>query len=193
VKNNARFFVAIAAAGALACAPATPTFKKVDAPDIINFTRVDGAPVFAGTVAGLGGATAPSAMHWLREEGFVTVINLRVASESGADIDASRAAAEAAGLEYRHLPIDPGRPDPDLVNKFLATVGDEANQPVYIHCSSATRAAALWMIGRVAVDGLDIDAASEEVEAIAARPADAIAVATRYLGSGQDQATLQHR
>lgn len=189
----ASIFIAITAAVALASPPGTPTFKKVDAPDITNFTRADGAPVFAGPLAGLGGATAPSAMGWLRDEGFVTVINLRVATEAGAEIDGSRAAAEAAGLHYLHLPFDPGRPDPDLVNRFLATVGEEANQPVYIHCSSATRAAALWMIGRVAADGLGLDAASKEVEAIAPRPTDAIAVATKYLASGKDQAASQHR
>lgn len=180
-KLIAGLFIAITAAGALACAAATPTFKKVDAPDIMNFTRVDGAPTFAGTVTGFGGATAPAAMRWLSEEGFETVINLRVASETGADIDGSRAAAEAAGLTYLHLPFDPGNPDPDLVDEFLAAVSDEARQPVYIHCSSATRAAALWMIGRVAGDGLDVETASKEVEAIAPRPADSIALATKFL------------
>jgi uncharacterized protein (TIGR01244 family) len=189
----AGLFIAITATGTLACAPAAPNFRKIDTPDIMNFTRVDGAPVFAGTVAGLGGATAPPAMQWLREEGFVTVINLRAASEAGANVDGSRAAAEAAGLTYIHLPFEPGHPDPDLADEFLAAVTDEANQPVYIHCSSATRVAALWMIGRVATDGLDFETASKEVEAITPRSADAIAIATRYLASGKDQAELQHR
>jgi hypothetical protein len=48
------------------------------------------------------------------------------------------------------------------------------------------------MIGRIAADGLGLEAASKEVEAIAPRPADAIAVATKYLASGKDQA-VSHR
>ncbi len=184
----ASFIIAIAltVAAAGAGAPAVPTLQKVDAPGITNFTRVDGAPTFAGAHAGLGGATEPEAMPWLRREGFVTVINLRSAAEQGADIDASRAAAEAAGLNYIHLPFSPGDPDPDVINNFLATASDEAMQPVYIHCSSATRAAALWMIGRVAGDGVEIDAASNEAEAISPRPGDAIAIATKVLASEQD-------
>ena len=185
-KHIRRFFIAITVAGALACAPAAPTFQKVDAPGVSNFTRFDGARTFAGTVAGFGGATQPAAMPGLRREGFVTVINLRFASEEGADIDGSRAAAEAAGLNYMHLPFDPAHPDPDVVNRFLATVNDVANQPVYIHCNSATRVAALWMLGRVLEDDLEIDAASKEAEAIALKPADAIAFATQYLAAAKN-------
>jgi uncharacterized protein (TIGR01244 family) len=111
------------------------------------------------------------------------VINLRLATEDSADIDGSRAAAEAAGLNFIHLPFDAKNPDPGVVGTFLATAGDGGNQPVYIHCHSATRAAALFMIGRVLEDGWQIDVASEEVEAIAKKPSAAIAFATRYLAS----------
>ena len=62
-------------------------------------------------------------------------------------------------------------------------MGDQANQPVYIHCGSATRVAALWVIGRVLRDGWDIDATREEAEQIAHKPADAIAFATAYIKS----------
>jgi len=54
---------------------------------------------------------------------------------------------------------------------------------VYVHCNSATRAAALWMIGRVVEDHWSVDAAANEAEAIARKPDQAIAIATRYLES----------
>ena len=67
-------------------------------------------------------------MPQLRSDGFVTVINLRTAAEEG--VDAGRAAADAAGLNYIHLSFNSADPDPDIVDKFLAIVGDESNQPV---------------------------------------------------------------
>ncbi|MEN8162000.1 MAG: hypothetical protein ABFS41_18165 [Myxococcota bacterium] len=66
---------------------------------------------------------------------------------------------------------------------FLAAVGDEANQPVYVHCGSGTRVAALWMIKRVVADGWEADRAREEAEAIAGKPEKAVAFATEYLAS----------
>ena len=65
----------------------------------------------------------------------------------------------------------------------MAVLGDEANQPVYIHCNSATRAAALWMIKRVLEDDWEIDEARAEAEGIALKPEDAAAFATQYLRS----------
>lgn len=167
-------------------APATAELETVDVPGIENFSRIDGPPGFAGSPVGFGGATRSSAMPWLRSEGFTAVINLRLAIEKGVDIDGSRAAAQAAGLHYIHLPFDANDPDPDLVDDFLAAAGDKVNQPVYIHCGSATRAAALWMVTRVRQDGWEIDAARKEAEIIALKPSAAVALATRYITSREN-------
>jgi uncharacterized protein (TIGR01244 family) len=149
---------------------------KVAVPGIKNFSRVD-------DTAALGGATQPSVMARLKEDGFASVVNLRLASEPNADVDASRAAARTAGLKYIHLPFDYANPNPQLVDDFLAAVGDQANQPVYVHCGSATRAAALWMIKRVLADGWEIEVAREEAEAIALEPEKAVTFATEYITS----------
>jgi uncharacterized protein (TIGR01244 family) len=133
--------------------------KKAEMEGITNFSRVD-------ATVGCGGATAPRAMAALKQGGFVSVINLRVATEQGADVDAGRAAAQAAGLKYIHLPFEVANPDPKLVDKFLAAVSEKSNQPVYIHCGSANRVGAVWMIKRVLKDGWDVDKAREEAEAI---------------------------
>jgi uncharacterized protein (TIGR01244 family) len=169
------------AAAVVGWAPASPRVEKIEAPGIENFSRIEGEPGFAGSPVGLGGATEPSAMPWLRGQGFASVINLRFATEEGVDVEGSRAAAEAAGLDYIHLPFNPKVPDPELVGEFLAAVGSQENQPVYIHCGSATRAAALWMIARVLRDGWELEAAGEEAKGIAGKPDAAIAFATAYL------------
>lgn len=167
----------------LAGAPVIAEPAKVEVDGIRNFSQLAGSSGFAGSQVGFGGATAPSAMAFLKSRGFATVINLRFASEEGVDLEGSVAAAKAAGLNYIHLPFDAADPAAGVVDKFLAAVGDKANQPVYIHCSSATRAAALWMIGRVSVDGWQVSTASAEAEKIALKPPEAIAFASAYISS----------
>ena len=160
-----------------------PTVEKVELDGIKNFSILRKSSGYAGTFAGFGGATQPAAMPALKRTGIATVINLRLANEEGVDVEAGRAAAEKAGMQYIHLPFDSSNPDPTVVERFLAIAGDEANHPVYIHCNSATRVAALWMIGRVLEDDWEFAAASKEAELIALKPASAIAFATAYIVS----------
>ena len=139
-----------------------------------NFSRVD-------ATIGCAGATDPSAMAALRKEGFVSVINLRLASEQGADVDGSRAAAKTAGLKYIHLPFNAASPDPKVVESFLAAVADKSNQPVFIHCGSANRVGAVWMIKRVLQDGWTVDKARSEAETIGLTSPQLAAFATEYI------------
>jgi uncharacterized protein (TIGR01244 family) len=94
------------------------------------------------------------------------VINLRQASEQGANIPAAEAAAKAAGLNYVHLPFNTQSPDPALVDNFLKAITTPANQPAYIHCASANRASGLWLIKRVMIDKWDVERATKEAEAL---------------------------
>jgi uncharacterized protein (TIGR01244 family) len=133
--------------------------EKTTLPGAKNVTRVDAALM-------CGGATGDEAFPALKKEGFVSVINLRMADEPGVNIASSRAAAEAAGLKYVHVPVRSASPDPASVDAFLAAVQDRGNQPMYIHCASANRVAAMWLIKRVVVDGWSVERASEEAKAI---------------------------
>ena len=133
--------------------------QKKDLPGVRNYSRVD-------ATVGCGGAVDPAAMAALKAEGFVSVINLRLASEPGADVDAGRAAAQAAGLKYIHLPFNVAAPDTKVVDTFLAAVADRSNQPVFIHCGSANRVGGMWMIKRVLQDKWPIEKARAEGEAI---------------------------
>ena len=143
----------------LVAASASAQVKKGDVPGVDNFSRVD-------ATVGCGGATQPSAMAELKKQGFASVINLRMATEQGAKVEESRAAAQSAGLKYIHLPFDAAKPDPNVVENFLATVAEKSNQPVYIHCASANRVGSVWMIKRALQDGWDIRQAQQEAEAI---------------------------
>ena len=149
---------------------------KSDRPGIRNFSRVD-------ATVGCGGAVDPSAMAGLKKDGFVSVINLRTAGEAGAEIEASRAAAQAAGLKYIHLPFNGANPDPKVLDDFLAAVADKSNQPVFIHCASASRVGAAWMVKRVLQDGWALDRAKAEAEAIGLASPQLAAFATDYINS----------
>jgi uncharacterized protein (TIGR01244 family) len=131
-------------------------------PGVTNYTRVD------STVA-CGGATPLEALPVLKEEGFKAVVNLRQSSESGADVDASRAAAERLGLHYIHIPVNGGDPQTESVDRFLDALRDPANSPVYIHCASANRVGAFWLVKRVMLDGWSVDKATAEAERIGLR------------------------
>lgn len=124
-----------------------------------NVTRVD------ATVA-CAGATSVEAFPELKKRGFASIVNLRREGEPGADIPGAKAAAAAAGLAYIHIPVDGSNPSAESANEFLRAVTNAANQPVYIHCASANRVGAMWLIKRVVTDGWDIDRAVAEAEAI---------------------------
>jgi uncharacterized protein (TIGR01244 family) len=131
---------------------------KESVPGIVNFSKVE-------TTVACAGATTPAALAEVKRMGYASVINLRQASEPGADIEAA-AAAKAAGINFIHVPFNAASPDPMLVDRFLTAITDKANQPAFIHCASANRAAALWMVKRIVVDKWDIDRASTEASAL---------------------------
>ena len=150
----------VAAQPAAPAAKAGPTaLQKASVEGVRSFTRVD------ATVA-CAGATSSAALAELRRQGFAAVVSLRLASEPTADVYASMEAASRAGLRYVHLPFDSGKPDPGVVERFLAAVADRANQPMLIHCGSGGRAGAMWFAKRVVVDRWPDDQAMAEAEAI---------------------------
>lgn len=139
-------------------APALAQTKQ-DYPGVTNFTRVD------ATVA-CGGATEVATLDLLKKDGFKTVINLRVASEPGANVEQHQAKAKELGLNYVHIPFSGGSPDPKVIDTFLATIADKANQPVYVHCASAQRVGTVWLAKRVLQDNYSVEKATNEAHAI---------------------------
>ena len=113
-----------------------------------------------------GGSTSPEAIREVRNMGFKSVINLRLASEAGAMVEEEGAAVRATGMNYVHLPFNMQSPDPKLIDNFIAAVSAPSNKPAYVHCAAGGRAAALWMIKRVKADGWSRERALEEANAL---------------------------
>jgi len=138
---------------------AAAQITKQERPGIVNFSKVD-------AVVACGGATETSALDGLAKDGFKSVINLRLASEANANIELNAAHAKSLGLNYIHIPFSGAKPDPAVVDRFLAAIADKANQPVYVHCASATRVGAVWLVKRVLQDGWPVDKATAEARLI---------------------------
>lgn len=141
---------------------ASAQVTKQERAGIVNFSKVD-------AVVACGGATETSALEGLAKDGFKSVINLRLATENNANIDQNAARAKELGLKYIHIPFNGQQPDPAVVDKFLAAIADKSNQPVYVHCGSASRVGSVWLVKRVLQDGWPVDKATEEAKAIGLR------------------------
>jgi uncharacterized protein (TIGR01244 family) len=127
-------------------------------PGVRNFARLQ-------TTVACAGATSPEALTAIKEMGFVSVINLRLATESGAEVEKEEEAAKAAGLRYFHVPFT-GKPDPAAAVQFLTAITTPGAEPAFIHCAGGNRAATMWLIKRLSVDKWDVDKAVKEAEAL---------------------------
>lgn len=155
-----RFVPAILVVALFVAAPAgAQQPEKQTVPGVANFTKVD------ATVA-CGGALSGNAVAELKSRGYRAIINFRLASENGANVEAEQAASKDAGIAYIHLPFNAQSPDPAVVDAFLKSVSDTANQPVFVHCGTANRVGALWLVKRVLQDGWALDKATAEAELI---------------------------
>jgi uncharacterized protein (TIGR01244 family) len=150
--------------------------QKMERAGITNYTKVD-------AVVACGGATETSALEGLKNDGFKAVINLRQASEPGANIPENSARAKALGLNYVHIPFNAQAPEQKSVDDFLAAVANKANQPVYVHCGSANRVGAVWLVKRVLQDGWTIEKATEEAKLIGLRSAPLEKFALQYIAA----------
>jgi protein tyrosine phosphatase (PTP) superfamily phosphohydrolase (DUF442 family) len=93
---------------------------------IRNFAKIE------STVA-CAGAITPAAIQEIKKMGFTAIINLRLATEQGADIEGHTAVAKTAGIPYYHIPFSASAPDPAAVDTFLKTISTPGVQPAFIH------------------------------------------------------------
>jgi uncharacterized protein (TIGR01244 family) len=143
-------------------AAASAQVTKQERAGIVNFSKVD-------AVVACGGATDTSALEGLKADGFKTIISLRTATEQGANLEQNAARAKELGLRYVSIPFNAQQPDPKAVDAFLGEIANTSNQPVYVHCGSASRVGSFWLVKRVLQDGWTVEKATEEAKAIGLR------------------------
>ena len=129
------------------------TKEKVEG--ITNFNRIE-------TTVACSGAIKATAVPEIKKFGFASIINLRQASEDGANLEAEEAAAKAADIRYYSIPFNSSSPDPAAADRFLNAITAKGSDPAFIHCAGGGRAATMWFIKRLVVDHWDVDRAAKE-------------------------------
>jgi uncharacterized protein (TIGR01244 family) len=154
-KTKTIFSLLIIVAMSISVAFAQSQVKKESVEGITNFATVE------STVA-CAGAITPASVAGIKKMGFMSIINLRQATEQGANIDAEAAAAKAAGINFVHIPFNGAQPTTAAVDQFVKSISMPANNPAFVHCGSGNRAAAMWFVKRAVVDKWDNDRAMAE-------------------------------
>ena len=123
----------------------------------------------------------PEDLALLVAEGFRVLINNRPDAEVGPDEDGEtmRAAAEAAGMEYRAIPFVPGQITLDMVEAQAEALALPGRKLAY--CRSGNRSTVLWALSRAGLEpaadlletaanaGYDLSGIRPMIDSIAAR------------------------
>ena len=84
-----------------------------------------------------GSINAHSAIVWAAALVFPAprpaIINLRLPTEQGADIERHADVAKSVGLPYYSIPFSASAPDPAVVDQFLKTIQTPGVQPAFVH------------------------------------------------------------
>jgi uncharacterized protein (TIGR01244 family) len=140
----------------LAAAPVrAQEVTKENVEGITNFHRLE-------TTVACSGAIKADAVPEIKKFGFASIINLREASEDGANLEGEAAAAKAADIRYYSIPFNSAAPDPAVADKFIEAITQKGSDPAFIHCAGGGRAATMWFIKRLVIDHWDVDRAAKE-------------------------------
>lgn len=143
---------------AYAAGPEVPFGDKVG-PAFTNYDRIRPTIATAGVLK--DGAVAD-----LKPLGFVTVLDLRGPNEGTA---AEKEEVESAGLRYFNIPVTTQAPTGAQVETFTRIVEELANHPIMIHCQTAGRVGAMWVLYQVH-KGTPVAIAIEEGRTIGLQP-----------------------
>ena len=108
----------------------------------------------------IGAQPRPEHYDKLKAAGIKVVLNLRTPEEHRAAEE--EAQVQAAGLKYLNIPVKYTEPQTESFDEFLRVMDDPANRPVFIHCTTTIRVAAMWMARRVLREGWTLEKAEEE-------------------------------
>ncbi|HXE75644.1 MAG TPA: protein tyrosine phosphatase family protein [Candidatus Xenobia bacterium] len=138
-----------------------------------------------------GGQPTLEQLAKLKADGVRGILNLRRPTEKQTlvpggepipyDAAAEEDEARRLGLKYFNIPVDGEAPTDAQVKEFLKVTADQANRPLFIHCSSANRVGGFWMIRRVLVDGWSVEEAEKEARLIGLRNPKTEAFARDYI------------
>jgi uncharacterized protein (TIGR01244 family) len=98
------------------------------------------------------GQITPEDIQQLSLEGFKAIVNLRSSSEEGFLSDEQQQ-AEAVGLEYANIPLNPKEANQQLIQEAIQTI-ENLPKPILIHCAAGARASGIALIADAIQAGL---------------------------------------
>ncbi len=98
----------------------------------------------------------PEQIDFIAGAGFKSIINNRPDMEKPGQpfADDIEKKAQAAGISYAHIPMQPGQLSLDLIDAMTEAF-DALPKPVLAHCASGMRSATLWCFANVKDMGVD--------------------------------------
>jgi protein tyrosine phosphatase (PTP) superfamily phosphohydrolase (DUF442 family) len=156
MKSHFLIAMSLLSSACLATLPArAQEVTKENVDGVTNFHRLE-------TTVACAGAIKSDAVPEIKKFGFASIINLREASEDGANLEQEAAAAKAVDMRYYSIPFNSTMPDTAAADKFLDAITTKGSDPAFIHCAGGGRAATMWFIKRLVIDHWDVDRAAKE-------------------------------
>jgi uncharacterized protein (TIGR01244 family) len=153
------FLLLVIVAIGVSVAAAQSQVKKEEVAGIRNLARIE-------TTVACAGAITVQAIPEIKKMGFASIINLRLPTEPGADVEAMAAEARRVGINYTNIPYNNAAPDPATFDRFIQAITRPGQEPAFIHCAGGGRAATTWFVKRVLVDKWDVARAEAEATAL---------------------------
>lgn len=128
-----------------------------------NIESIEGIKNFERVNAGLLRGAAPSddAVRKLASRGVKTIVDLR---HSGPGASHEEKLSDELGIEYVHIPLGFGAPEPAKVKRVLAIINNPEKQPVFLHCrQGADRTGMLVGMYRMIYQGWNFEPVYEEM------------------------------
>lgn len=128
-------------------------------------TEIPGVTTAAKTSDGnvyFGSQPSAESIEALKQQGVKVVINLRRAEElEGIGFD-EKAAVEAAGMKYVHVPMGSELPTAEALKPVIEKLGAADDERVFLHCASSNRVGAVWAVYEGTKGGKSADEAVAE-------------------------------
>ncbi|MGM3307141.1 beta-lactamase hydrolase domain-containing protein [Anabaena sp. WFMT] len=100
----------------------------------------------------IAGQISAEKLQELATVGFKSVLNLRSPDETGF-FHNEQQQAEAVGLEYANIPLNPKEPNQQLTAEAIIEI-DHLPKPILIHCAGGARAGGIALIADAIEAGL---------------------------------------
>jgi len=134
----------------------------------------------------LAGQPSADDLAIAKKDGIKTVINLRTPGELPFD---ERDVLKGLDLKYHYLPFaTPESLKDEIFEKSLKVLGDKKKQPVLLHCASANRVGAIWLVHRVLTDKVPYDKALKEAKEVGLKFPPYETIAKEYIQKAQAKA-----